>query len=917
MDTNEIPEWIASALSGEQLEPFSRSDPNASILAAAGSGKTRTLVHLLAADLAAGIPASGIIAFTFTEKAAEELSARIHTLAKQHLPDVNLAGMYIGTIHAWCLQYLVAQTDFHDFAPLDELQVDALVSRLYDALSLEEAYQLPYPKAIDKFLVDLEVFYNECLRIDQVPHKVRSPIGEFLATLERNRLLTFGGMVRYATKHLQTNGSVTGLISLYVDEYQDVNPAQVGLIRAMVPPGAKLVVVGDDLQCIYNWRGSDVARILHFWKEFAPASVHRLSTNYRSRPSVVVLSNKVAENVLLRDPLKVMKPSRSDPPIRATHWISLGFELAQAEALADIVQRFAAEGTPLSKMAVLLRSVVGSGQPIVHALEVRGIPVQCSILSRGGRFINDFLIPIFDWLRREHRPPKNVEEEAEAEERARNLWNAVERWASMAKSEDAFWDALNNWREAIDNKQDDAYDLRGRLYDLLDLCGVRIAPDDPNLVVGIGIASQIIRSVEEVHRRRIRGQDRRTPRGLLTEAYFALQRKQRDFGESVPIDTTVDSVLVTTVHQAKGLEWPVVILPMLVNRRFPVSSRRHESSYPDDIAGRYGTSIEDERRLFYVAVTRARERLFLLDSALNDVASRSTFLEELQSTGAIEAESLSQLEPAVFRLDKEDLRCADAPPLRVGLSDLLLYLECPYQFALRRMAGVQPSIGQELGFGKGLHELVRRRFEARCPWSSDELAKEVDIHVNLPYMSTEGENRSKRTIERRMKGLENLGVFTAEAESEMPVELVLKAGIIHGVIDNVYVKEDGSLLVRDWKSTVHASFVVRYERQLQFYTYALRQQGRVVSGADIVDVAASCDQNRLVATPVNVDETSIERLISKFNDSLKGIAAGKFPANPDPMSCACCDMYRICAGRYKNDTSNTSWRHLGDTTDQG
>ena len=217
MDTDRIPEWITSALSVEQREPFRRSVPNASILASAGSGKTRTLVHLLAADLAAGIPASGIIAFTFTDKAAEELSARIYTLAKRYLPDVNSVGIYIGTIHAWCLQYLITQTNFYDFTPLDELQVDALVSRLYDALLLEEAYQQPYPKAIDKFLNDLEVFYNEHLQMDQVPHKARRPVGEFLATLDHNRLLTFGGMVRCVTEHLQTNGPVTGLRSLYVD----------------------------------------------------------------------------------------------------------------------------------------------------------------------------------------------------------------------------------------------------------------------------------------------------------------------------------------------------------------------------------------------------------------------------------------------------------------------------------------------------------------------------------------------------------------------------------------------------------------------------------------------------------------------------------------------------------------------------
>jgi len=133
----DMPDWIASALSREQRRPVTRTTANVCILAAAGSGKTRTLVHLLAADLASGIPASGIVAFTFTEKAAEELLARIHILAKMHLADLDLTGMYVGTIHAWCLQYLLAQSDFYDLTPLDELQLDAFVSRLYDTLELE------------------------------------------------------------------------------------------------------------------------------------------------------------------------------------------------------------------------------------------------------------------------------------------------------------------------------------------------------------------------------------------------------------------------------------------------------------------------------------------------------------------------------------------------------------------------------------------------------------------------------------------------------------------------------------------------------------------------------------------------------------------------------------------------------------
>ncbi len=896
-------DWIASALSPEQQQPLNRPTANACILAAAGSGKTRTLVHLLAADLAAGIPTSGIVAFTFTEKAAEELLARIHMLTKRHLPDINLAGMYVGTIHAWCLQYLMTQRDFYNFTPIDELHVDALVSRLYDPLGLEQAYDQPYPRGIGNFLNDVEVFYNEHLTLEQVPTKIRSNIKTFLNILLHNRLMTFGGMVRFATEHLRANGPVPGLQSLYVDEYQDVNPAQVALIKAMLPDAGKVVVVGDDLQCIFNWRGSDVTRILNFSSEFDGVSVYRLSTNYRARPPLVQLGNVIAEAVALRDAEKIMVPGRDDVRCKVVHGLSLDSEEEQAEAVVNIVEKFAAEGVPWNKMVVLLRSVIGSGQPFVDALTAKGIPVQCPILSRGGEFIKEFLLPIFDWLRTEHEAPRNEIAEEAAEEAANKLWETVQGWITLPNAEDVFWDGINDWLEKIEKKQNDAYDIRGRLYDVLDVCGIRVAPDDSNLMMGLGIASQIIRSVEEIHRRRLRGQQRRTPRGVMSEVYFALLRNQQDFGESIPIDTVVDGVLITTIHQAKGLEWPIVIIPMLENNRFPVRSRGHNTSFPDEMVGRYGTSLEDERRLFYVAMTRAKERLFLLDPVRQRDHARSIFLRDLQDKRILDVTTLVQIDPAVWQLDPADLKDDDPVPLRIGVSDLLLYVECPYQFGLRRGVAIQPSVGDELGFGKGLHELIQRRFETKAEWTKDELKKQVDTHVNLPYMSETGEAQSRRVIENRLLELDKLGAFAAEVESEMAVEVLLDGGIVHGIIDSIQPDGEGTVLVRDWKSNIHDDLIPRYERQLQFYTYALRLQGRTVSRADIVDVAASAEQGRLVTREVDISENAIGGLVHTLEQSLKGIAEGNFTAKPCPISCACCDMYRICSERYTDDTT--------------
>jgi DNA helicase-2/ATP-dependent DNA helicase PcrA len=890
-------DWISAALSPEQKLPFAGTDNHASILAAAGSGKTRALIHLLADDVCSGIPASGIVAFTFTDKAAEELLARIHVLGKEKMPSIDLSGIFIGTIHSWCLRYLYSQSDFYNITPIDALHFDALVGRLYDTLDLEKIYKEPFPRAIKPFLADLEIFYNEHLTLAQVPAGIRPAVTAFTELLSANRLLTFGGMIRHATEHLQKNGPIAELQSLYVDEYQDVNPAQTALVKSMVPPTGKIRVVGDDLQSIYNWRGSDVTRILQFSTEFAPAEVFRLSTNYRSRPEIVNVANSVAEDVVLKDPVKMMKPGRNASGRTEVQWISTNDEPQQAETIVKIVKRFNSEGVPYAKIAILLRSVLKAGPPIYQALQDADIPVECPILSRGGAFINQFLLLVLQWLRTDQEPPKSKQDEDEQEAYARTIWDSVGPWLSIDNAEAIFWSGLNRWHDFIRQGKSSAYNVRSSLYDFLDECGIRITASDTSLMVGIGIASQIIRSVEEIHRRRIGGHKRRTAVGVISEVYYALIRNQQDFGESVPVNQEAEGVILTTVHQAKGLEWPIVILPMLIRRRFPLSSQPAKSSFPPEIAGRYGTSIDDERRLFYVAVTRARERIFFLDTAAANTDARSQFLKDLQRTANLAPSGLPQPADSVWSIEADDLSDDSQVPLRVGLSDLLLYLECPYQFGLRRVTGLQPSVGDELGFGKGLHELIQRRAESDHAWSKDELTTQVDTHVHLPLTSDQSEQQAKAAIAERITELEKLGAFAGKLQQELQVEVFLGDGVVTGVIDCVYTHTDGSLVVRDWKANIHEEFVPRYARQLQFYVHALRTQDKIVSAAELVDVAASAKAKTLVTTSVDISEATVSALIDDCQQALQAIRDGQFNPMPNAFVCGSCDMRRICAER--------------------
>lgn len=886
--------WIRDALSREQQLPLEREARNANIFAVAGSGKTRTMVYMILADLAEGVPPSEIIAFTFTEKAADELLSRVHVAAERHLGEIDLAGLSIGTIHNWCFQFLLEQRDFYNFDPIDELHSDALVSRIYDQIDLESAYGLSFPRAVTPFLEDVELFYNENLDLVDVPVEKRDAIEAYTDLIQRNRLLPFGAMIRNATKYLEEAGPLEDLSRLYVDEYQDVNPAQVRLIQNMLPDTGELVAVGDDMQCIYQWRGSDVHRIIEFTEDFPGSTTFTMETNYRSRPAILALANEINANMELAATDKQLHPDRESTSADAVNWLSFANEADQAAGIAEIVERYLDAGVPPSEMAVLIRKH-SMGREIVDALEARDVPVDSPALRRGGAFIEAFVKPTLDWLSEPHEEPRNEVERQELEQEVEALEESVRPWVETDDGESlgAYWDAVHAWDDEIAQQSNDAYNIRGQLYELLERCGIAVGVEDSDLMMGVAITSQIIRSVEEVHRRRLDTDHRRSPRSVIRELSYAIDRNQETFGETDEIEIPARGVTVNSVHQAKGLEWPIVFVPSLNTGDFPVQPRGHGTSFPDEIAARYGTSIDDERRLFYVATTRAEERLFLLDTSASAEGNRSQFLTELDAEQGLEPTPIEDITDATWERDWDGGEGEETPEL-IGLSDLLLYIECPYQFGLRRQANIEPAIGDELGYGEGLHELIQRRAEADDAWDDDTRSERVREHVHLPYMSEAMESRSAQGIEERLETLEGLDVLDADSETEIPVDVVFEHGVVHGEIDYVENTDDGMLL-RDWKSNLnHEELLPRYERQLQFYAHVLRNRGETVTRAELVDVGATNSASSLQVREVDVSDDAIDSLIASITQALDGIQNDEYGPTPSPDVCASCDMEQLC-----------------------
>ena len=346
------------------------------------------------------------------------------------------------------------------------------------------------------------------------------------------------------------------------------------------------------------------------------------------------------------------------------------------------------------------------------SMPLRGVQFPSFALCSGtlARFWTNSFSLVLGWLQDEHNPPINEEEEAHVIQQTERLWKSVQPWLrGSAANPESFWGRLHEWGDALTRNDSAAYNVRGCLYDFLAFCGIAVDKDSTQLSIALGISTQIIRAVEEIHRRRLIGSPRKSARNVVREIVYALRENADELGESIPIDADVDAVVLTTVHQSKGLEWPVVFLPTLNKRRFPVNPRGHGTSFPDEIAARYGTTTEDEWRLFYVAASRSMERLFLFDFANGDSDKQSPFLNALHS--AIWANTPlnhTAFDKDVMTLTPDELKGTGDLPVRVGLSDLLIYIECPFQFALRRLIGIQPAIADDLGYGKGIHEVAAK-----------------------------------------------------------------------------------------------------------------------------------------------------------------------------------------------------------------
>ena len=582
------------------------------ILAGAGSGKTRTITARIANLLASGVPGLAILALTFTNKAAKEMRERVEKLTGSSAGD-----MWIGTFHSICVRILRRDIDKlgyqRSFTIYDEEDSLKVIKDTLKTLNLDEKV-LP-PKDVKHVISDAK---NRVLTPDEwfsqsdKDYRAQRLHDVFIAyekKLVENNALDFDDLI---VKTLQLFVDHPPVLSYYqnrfryvhVDEYQDTNRAQYQLVRLLTTVSRNLCVVGDDDQSIYGWRGADIHNILDFEKDYPDATVIKLEQNYRSTSNILDAANQVIAHNQSRKEKALWTDAGEGEPII---FCAAGDEREEAAWICEQIRHLKENNISYSEIAVLYRMHAQS-RVMEEMLMRSAIPYR---VFGGTRFydhkeIKDAIAYLRVLLN--HADDISLERIINTPRRSIGDSTVDLLRAYAADAEMSLYDTLVDPPETLSSRPrkcvKDFADLLSSLEK--ERSGMKLSEFVNNVLTKTGLLEQYTNESSE---------ENQTRKQNLMEFVGAAQEFENQsedssleaFLENVSLVSDLDRqedapkyVTLMTIHTAKGLEYKAVFIAGLEDGIFPMLRNLNDPK-----------RLEEERRLCYVGITRARERLFL------------------------------------------------------------------------------------------------------------------------------------------------------------------------------------------------------------------------------------------------------------------------------------------------------------------
>lgn len=626
-------------LNPQQAEAVINTEGPMLIMAGAGSGKTKVLTCRVANLLQKGVRPYRILAITFTNKAAAEMRERVNNMSGPAAKDV-----WLFTFHAFCARFLRMEIDklpgySGNFAIYDTADSQNLIKQILKEMNLDDKRFQPSGilsriSNAKNALQDAAAFARQAG--DFYEQKLADIYSRYEQKLQLNNALDFDDLLMLSIKLLQENKEVREKYQdrfdyLLVDEYQDTNHAQYLLTKFLAAKHRNICVVGDADQSIYGWRGADIQNILDFEKDYPDAKVIKLEQNYRSTQIILDAANAVIENNTGRKPKNLWTENKSGADIIYFQAVD---ERDEARFVIEQLQNLQrTENKKLGDMAILYRTNTQS-----RIFEEMLIKSGISYNMVGGlkfyerKEIKDiiaYLRVIFNpadslsLLRIINVPKRGIGDASLAKIQAYAAANNVSLFEAVSNAA-----AIDGLSSRFVSKLDD---LAGIIFELMNLASEAPVED---------LIDRVLRDtgyLEELG-------NERTPQAqsridnlheLISVAQeFAASEEENNLENFLAhvalvsdIDDTElgeDAITLMTLHSSKGLEFPVVFLVGMEEGLFP-----HARTLMDE------TEIEEERRLCYVGITRAKEKLFLSSTKMRTIYGNtvtyppSRFLQEI------------------------------------------------------------------------------------------------------------------------------------------------------------------------------------------------------------------------------------------------------------------------------------------------
>lgn len=958
-------------LNEEQLQAVTHGDGPLLIIAGAGTGKTTVITkrieHLI---LEKGISPSNILALTFTEKAAQEMETRID----QILP-YGYTQMWLETFHAFCDRIIRQEAIHIGLTPRFELMTEAeallfLRKHLFD-------FELDYFRPLGnpmKFLQGMLQHFSRLKDDDITPEQylafadkrtdveedeikrtreLANAYSKYEELKAKNGVMDFSDLISNTLKLFRTRPTVLKHYQdqfkyILVDEFQDTNYAQNEMAILLAGDKQNITVVGDDDQSIYRWRGAALANMMQFRSHFPKTKIITLTKNYRSTQTVLDHAYKLIQfnnpdRLEVKEKINKQLFSTREVHGEPVEFIYTNRPEDEAEEVAKRIRdEVKKTNRPYNEFAILVRAN-DHATPFQRALERMHIPYQ--FLGPGHLFqqeeIKDLIaylhalanfedtsslyriltLPIFDVEARDVAALLNF-----AKRNNYSLFEAMEQiqYAGITpEGKEKVTRILDMMKRHLARVP---HEPAGQiLYYFFEDSGLLGYYLDPRSARTEKEAQNIAKFFEKLQAFAANRDDASV---FAVVDWIDLSMELGESPMSAEIDwTRNNAVNILTIHASKGLEFPFVFVTNLVTQRFPSRDRKEQIPVPTDIIREElpqgDENLQEERRLFYVAITRAKDKLFLTASRFYGEGKRerkiSPFVIETLGNAEVESVMKKQVVEApgqqLSLLDMFNANIANqqqpAPvespqivytPSYISYSQLQTFLTCPLHYKLKYILNIPTAPSPALSYGVSVHSSLRDFFQMMQinePLTADSMKELLKKNwINAGYASKIHEQQSYQQAEKMLTdfAITSLGDRPNTIAIEIPFNFWLDKLKVGGRIDRIDQLPDGRIEIIDYKtgSNVPDEKKVKDDFQLSFYALAAAEvRDELLNRApeEIVLTLYYLEANKKLSTTrskadLEVTKEKILKLVDDISHSDFHCTGGMF--------CKNCEYKMIC-----------------------